>query len=380
MPSGFGGMGRGSDTRMYAPRSESSRMYASDDDDYRHGAGDAEEQERRRDEKMRKREETKVVSDTPHLQISIDKPDEDPMMGGMEEPQQEEENPNMYNPEQGAMASNMSAMAGALGTGGPDLSQALGAQTNGVMGGYRPLVATGEPMEAAWSTLMKADGKPFQQPKFEGPPGGRKPHIATSIRSKRQSRTLSPRTEHGGLTEAPLAVEMGHLGLSTKQPLRLFPAKYRQQLGQRHQRALMGNIAMPHQPHNVEQRTPTKPGFLGSGKIPRLAGEMASGKGDSKAVAKSELQEMNTLLKSAKDYLHISQLRRMIRDLKKIVERQDRMKKAPLSRGSKKNKEAGHRGETTNPQGGTDSTDSDEMSSSGMPGHVFAARGSGRVA
>ena len=380
MPSGFGGMGRGSDTRMYAPRSESSRMYASDDDDYRHGAGDAEEQERRRDEKMRKREETKVVSDTPHLQISIDKPDEDPMMGGMEEPQQEEENPNMYNPEQGAMASNMSAMAGALGTGGPDLSQALGAQTNGVMGGYRPLVATGEPTEAAWSTLMKADGKPFQQPKFEGPPGGRKPHIATSIRSKRQSRTLSPRTEHGGLTEAPLAVEMGHLGLSTKQPLRLFPAKYRQQLGQRHQRALMGNIAMPHQPHNVEQRTPTKPGFLGSGKIPRLAGEMASGKGGSKAVAKSELQEMNTLLKSAKDYLHISQLRRMIRDLKKIVERQDRMKKAPLSRGSKKNKEAGHRGETTNPQGGTDSTDSDEMSSSGMPGHVFAARGSGRVA
>ena len=380
MPSGFGGMGRGSDTRMYAPRSESSRMYASDDDDYRHGAGDAEEQERRRDEKMRKREETKVVSDTPHLQISIDKPDEDPMMGGMEEPQQEEENPNMYNPEQGAMASNMSAMAGALGTGGPDLSQALGAQTNGVMGGYRPLVATGEPMEAAWSTLMKADGKPFQQPKFEGPPGGRKPHIATSIRSKRQSRTLSPRTEHGGLPEAPLAVEMRHLALSTKQPLRLFPAKYRQQLGQRHQRALMGNIAMPHQPHNVEQRTPTKPGFLGSGKIPRLAGEMASGKGGSKAVAKSELQEMNTLLKSAKDYLHISQLRRMIRDLKKIVERQDRMKKAPLSRGSKKNKEAGHRGETTNPQGGTDSTDSDEMSSSGMRGHVFAARGSGRVA
>lgn len=458
MPSGFGGMGRGSDTRMYAPRSESSRMYASDDEDsYRHGAGDAEEQERRRDEKMRRREETKTVGDTPHLQIAIDQPEQDPMMGVMEEPQQEED-PNMYNPEQDAMASDMSAMAGALGTGGPDLSQALGAQTNGVMGGYRPLVATGEPMEAAWSTLMKeqtidicnecgqpydsirgalsrcsactenrlaqgfhaegnyemarhfaarpehsdpnwqdtieagepmdgawstlmkADGKPFQQPKFEGPPGGRKPHIATSIRSKRQSRTLSPRTEHGGLTEAPLAVEMAHLGLSTKQPLRLFPAKYRQQLGQRHQRALMGNISMPHQPHNIEQRTPTKPGFMGSGKIPRLAGEMASGKGGSKAVAKSELQEMNVLLKSAKDYLHISQLRRMIRDLKKIVERQDRMKKAPLSRGSNKNKESNHRGETTNPQGATDDPESDEMSSSGSPGHVFAARGSGRVA
>ncbi len=427
MPSGFGGMGRGSDTRMYAPRSESSRMYASDDEDsYRHGTGDAEEHERRRDEKMRKREETKTVGDTPHLQITIDKPEEDPMMGDMEEPQ-EEEDPNMYNPEQAAAQTDMSSMAGPIGIGGPNLSQAIGAQTNGVMQQF----ATGEPMDDAWSTLMKARDQSWQQPKYDGPPGGRKPHIATSIRSKRQSRTLSPRTEHGGLTEAPLAVEMGHLGLSTKQPLRLFPGKYRQQLGQRHQRALMGNIAMPHQPHNIEQRTPTLPGPMGSGKIPRLAGEMAGGKGRSKAVVKAprptdefgnelplhvqpesdkaayirymqslerqglpfppnplkpkqtmkaELQEMNTLLKSAKDYLHISQLRRMIRDLKKIVERQDRMKKAPLSRGSNKNKESNHRGETTNPQGATDDPESDEMSSSGMPGHVFAARGSGRVA
>ena len=127
----------------------------------------------------------------------------------------------------------------------------------------------------------------------------------------------------------------------------------------------MGNISMPHQPHNVEQRTPTKPGFMGSGRIPRLAGEMK----------KAELKEMGMLLKSAKDYLHISQLRRIIRDMKKIVERQDRMKK-----GSNKNKKAGHRGESTNPQGATDDPESDEMSSSGMPGHVFAARGSGRVA
>jgi len=127
MPSGNGGMGRGSDTRMYAPRSESSRMYASDDEDsYRHGTGDAEEHERRRDEKMRKREETKTVGDTPHLQITIDKPDEDPMMGDMEEPQ-EEEDPNMYNPEQAAAQTDMSSMAGPIGIGGPNLSQAIGA-------------------------------------------------------------------------------------------------------------------------------------------------------------------------------------------------------------------------------------------------------------
>lgn len=376
MPSGNGGMGRGSDTRIYAPRSESNHMYSNNDEDsYRHGIGDKEEFERKRDEKIRQKEETKTVGDTPHLRIEIDKPEEDPMMGDMGSPQ-EEENPDMYNPEQAAAQTDMSSMAGPIGIGGPNLSQAIGAQTNGVMQQF----ATGEPMEDAWSTLMKARDQSWQQPKYDGPPGGRKPHIATSIRSKRQSRTLSPRTEHGGLTEAPLAVEMGHLGLSTKQPLRLFPAKYRQQLGQRHQRALMGNISMPHQPHNIEQRTPTPPGPMGSGKIPRLAGEMAGVKSRPKAVAKSELQEMNMLLKSAKDYLHISQLRRIIRDMKKIVERQDRMKKAPLSRGSNKNKEAGHRGETTNPQGATDDPESDEMSSSGMPGHVFAARGSGRVA
>ena len=564
MPSGNGGMGRGSDTRIYAPRSESNHMYSNNDEDsYRHGIGDKEEFERKRDEKMREKEETKTVGDTPHLRIEIDKPEEEPMMEDMGSPQ-EEENPDMYNPEQAAAQTDMSSMAGPIGIGGPNLSQAIGAQTNGVMQQF----ATGEPMDlafrllkatercytcqgsgeitvpfdpntapitctncggsgvirskhpgsedegqgqvryqtvgsapvegmkleqgilvphtynapamfntrkdsdkprlsetptfagtpfggmfttsepmadawstlmknepgpppkkdsetmdeymqrisgpfgalptpprqvtaapyiqkpkvqsfdpqfqqkntselmdGAWSTLMKARDQSWQQPKYDGPPGGRKPHIATSIRSKRQSRTLSPRTEHGGLTEAPLAVEMGHLGLSTKQPLRLFPGKYRQQLGQRHQRALMGNISMPHQPHNIEQRTPTAPGPMGSGKIPRLAGEMAAVKSRPKAVAKSELQEMGMLLKSAKDYLHISQLRRIIRDMKKIVERQDRMKK-----GSNKNKKAGHRGESTNPQGATDDPESDEMSSSGMPGHVFAARGSGRVA
>jgi len=539
MPSGNGGMGRGSDTRIYSPRSESNHMYSNNDDDsYRHGIGDKEEFERKRDEKMREKEETKTVGDAPHLRIEIDKPEEDPMMGDMGSPQ-EEENPDMYNPEQAAAQTDMSSMAGPIGIGGPNLSQAIGAQTNGVMqqfatgepmdlafrllkttemcytcqgsgeidvpfdsgppitctncggsGVIRPkhpgsederqsierqlqhivgsapvegmkleqgrlepstynapvlfntrtdkdetptfggipynentYFTTGEPMDGAWSTLMKARDQSWQQPKYDGPPGGRKPHIATSIRSKRQSRTLSPRTEHGGLTEAPLAVEMGHLGLSTKQPLRLFPGKYRQQLGQRHQRALMGNISMPHQPHNIEQRTPTSPGPMGSGKIPRLAGEMASGKGRSKAVVKAprptdefgnelplhvqpesdkaayirymqslqrqglpfppnplkpeqtvkaELQEMGMLLKSAKDYLHISQLRRMIRDMKKIVERQDRMKKEV-----NKKKNTGHRGESTNPQGATDDPESDEMSSSGMPGHVFVGRGSG---
>ena len=110
MPSGNGGMGRGSDTRIYAPRSESNHMYSNNDEDsYRHGIGDKEEFERKRDEKIRQKEETKTVGDTPHLRIEIDKPEEDPMMGDTGSPQ-EEENPDMYNPEQAAAQTDMSSM------------------------------------------------------------------------------------------------------------------------------------------------------------------------------------------------------------------------------------------------------------------------------
>ena len=156
MPSGNGGMGRGSDTRIYAPRSESNHMYSNNDEDsYRHGIGDKEEFERKRDEKIRQKEETKTVGDMPHLRIEIDKPEEEPMMEDMGSPQ-EEENPDMYNPEQAAAQTDMSSMAGPIGIGGPNLSQAIGAQTNGVMQQF----ATGEPMDDAWSTLMKNEPGP----------------------------------------------------------------------------------------------------------------------------------------------------------------------------------------------------------------------------
>ena len=108
MPSGNGGMGRGSDTRIYAPRSESNHMYSNNDEDsYRYGIGDKEEFERKRDEKMREKEETKTVGDMPHLRIEIDKPEEEPTMEEpmMEEPMMEEPKVEVEQPApQGLMA------------------------------------------------------------------------------------------------------------------------------------------------------------------------------------------------------------------------------------------------------------------------------------
>ena len=49
MPSGMGGMGTGSDTRMYNPKSDAARSYVGDDEeDYRYGPGDPKEMDERR--------------------------------------------------------------------------------------------------------------------------------------------------------------------------------------------------------------------------------------------------------------------------------------------------------------------------------------------
>ena len=66
-------MGTGSDTRMYNPRSESSRMYSTDESrgDYRHGIGDPEDMERQRD-KQQAQEEADKTKDLPHIKIEVE--------------------------------------------------------------------------------------------------------------------------------------------------------------------------------------------------------------------------------------------------------------------------------------------------------------------
>ena len=155
MPSGTGGMGTGSDTRMYNPRSESSRMYSTDESrgDYRHGIGDPEDMERQRD-KQQAQEEADKTKDLPHIKIEVEHQGPDlqeplpPLPGAENEEPQMDEDENAV----GAEVSQMTGMPGSMGA---QLDQAVGARTGtgSAMGGYRPMLATGEPMDLAWRLL-----------------------------------------------------------------------------------------------------------------------------------------------------------------------------------------------------------------------------------
>jgi hypothetical protein len=500
-------MGTGSDTRMYSPRSESDHLYT-DGEDYRHGKGSPEEQDKLTDKKIQEKDEQVKTRELPHLKFNIEQSEPDmgmPMPMPPEEPQEDmmEETPM-------ANQAELSDITGSPGTGSPEASISFGAQalspygqqtimagepmniafqllkmpfhgtTEGAIeggrffggikrrglqpkspgdglpknvfftdnpvdaasyakrgaekhnsrpvmiefpesdvptqssqlpsyaGNYRTtnqtisptnfqyhygpqreegvtdeqydqqmsqwmfqmnrlqqpqvqqpqMIQQGEPMNIAFQ-LLKRDGD-FSTRQFKAPPGGRsRQKQATNMRAKRQSRTLSPRTEQGGMVNADKAVEMSHLGIDTKQPLRLFPDKYRQSLGTRAMQANRGNISLPYQGHNTERRTPFKPMAI-----------------------KSELQEMQMLVKSASGYLQLSQLRNILRDLKRAIARKESTKKAPPSgKGTSKEGEAGHRdGETTQPQGRTDNVEADEFRSAGASGHHFVSRGSGRTA
>ena len=90
-------------------------------------------------------------------------------------------------------------------TGMPDMGNlSLGAAT-GTMPAPGGMLATGEPMEDAWSSLMKSKldemgtgkDKTWSQPQFEIQPGGSNIASATSRRSKQQSRTMSPHKKRG---------------------------------------------------------------------------------------------------------------------------------------------------------------------------------------
>ena len=263
-------------------------------------------------------------------------------------------------------------------------------------------VETGEPIDDAWSSLMKAP-TPWTQKQFDNPPGGRQPWTANSRRRKIISRILSRYGSGGGLDNAPTAVERQHLGIETKQPLRLFPGQYAQYRGQQQRRRLLG-APLPFSPHGLYGERQFSPGPTGAGRLrvmpgqggqmhsqlttpqaPRMARGMSASTGMAapQSMFKAELAEIrDALLKAgpALDYLHFSQLRSMLRRMKKLMEdKEHQAKAASLGLGAK---DIGHRdGGTTNPTGGTETLNpEDDTKNWGAPGHLLVARGSGRSA
>jgi len=375
-------MSTGSDTRMYGPRSESMLGYTNDDDYYRHGIGDPKEMERVKDEKQSKKDAEEKADDLPHLKVSIPKPAPEmpPMM-----PEEEEEEPMMD--DQFKEGQQFGAMTGMPDTGNLSIGNATG--TMPAPGG---MLATGEPMEDAWSTLMKSriddmagsKDQSWKQPQYEIQPGGADISTATSRRSKLHSRFLKPAKKRG-LDKSPLAVHRTHLGIETKQPLRLFPRQYDQQTGTMDRRKLMGNVPVMPAGHGMGRESaynPKAPSMAGSGGLPIKEPRAPPIRGQS--LAKSQLQLIKSELeeiKKKKDYMQFSQIRRLLRQLKDATERQESRLKAASQGGHGKNREAGHRegqDSTTRPEGATEDMENDPKNW-GAPSTMFAARGSGRV-
>ena len=141
-------MGRGSDTRMYGPRSESDKMYSSaNEDETKYNPADPEYNEQKREEKKRKIEERKAKrAKIKHIKISAKEG-----LSGEESPTPLDDG-NKRDDER-----EMGLQGGPAGSRGTLLDLATGAKsgTGSAMSPGLP-IAMSEPMDDAWSTLLKA--------------------------------------------------------------------------------------------------------------------------------------------------------------------------------------------------------------------------------
>ena len=149
-------MGRGSDTRMYSPRSESAHMYSSaNEDGDKYSPTSPEDADKRREEKQLKEEERKLkLKDIKHIKI---KPSQG-LGSGPSLPREEGlDDGNKRDDER-----EISLQGGPAGSRGHLLDLATGAKTGtgSAMGTGNSAVRTGEPMEDAWSELLKRETHP----------------------------------------------------------------------------------------------------------------------------------------------------------------------------------------------------------------------------
>ena len=380
----------GSDTRMYAPRSESNLGYTKDPEDNPHGIGDPETMEQERDKRMLEQERQQTISDLPHLQLDVPNPNPTPPP-----PPEMPEEPVMDDDNENARGAEVSQLTGMPDTGNLSIGNATGTMPQ--PGG---MLATGEPMDAAWSELMKARKNlknmgtssvtPWKQPQYKIQPGGADISTATSRRSNLQSRHLQPH-KHRGLDKAPLSVHRSHLGIETKQPLRLFPHKYGQQMGSMQRRKWQGNIPSGHPSgHAMGPETtysPKAPKVASSAGLKistpsgvKLRGQNMGIKNTLKSEDMAGIKEDLSLIENKMSYMHFAQMRRLMRKVKEALADKERRLKAAVSSGPGEKGKAGHmegQDKTTRPTGATSTTDLPD--SWGTPSTLFAAPGSGRV-
>lgn len=276
-------MGRGSDTRMYAPRSESDRMYSSaNEDEGKYSPSSPEDLEARREKKRQQEQERKEKREKiKHVKVSSKLP-----LDGNESPMGEDDG-NKQDLER-----ELGMQGGPAGSRGHMLDMATGAKsgTGSSMGGT-PLYL-GEAMDDAWSTLLKRETRSSIEARrrrekrrefrpstgqFKRPPGGMNPAGATMRRFRARMRGIKG-GKKTGLMKPHLSVEMSHRGIATKQPMSKDPQKYRAYMGQSEARKILGNVRTTFSPHARYSERSSYAGPTGAGRLGGLlagqAGQM----------------------------------------------------------------------------------------------------------
>tara|TARA_Y100000004_G_scaffold196005_1_gene264665 strand:- start:1050 stop:2357 length:1308 start_codon:yes stop_codon:yes gene_type:complete len=252
-------MGRGSDTRMYSPRSESSTMFRYNDGEDRYNPADPRYADAQKEKKQRDQDaQEKRMRSRKHIKVKPRMLDE--FMDDDEEPE---------GPEKFDIDREVSAQTGPVGNMGALTSLATSARGPGFAYGHP--VAMGEPMELAFMLLKNfSEGtpdvsmlRPLQGPSkddddgraaeerkkwrpstgtFKKPPGGMSGGVDATDRSYKAKRRGVTRGKKTGMMEAPLSVEMEHRGVATKQPKSKDPASYREYMGQQGAMKRQGNV------------------------------------------------------------------------------------------------------------------------------------------
>ncbi len=276
-------MGRGSDTRMYAPRSESDKLYSSaNEDEDKYNPASPEYNDKKRDEKKRKEEEKKAQrSKIKHIKIRATQG-----LSGEEAPTPLDDG-NKRDDER-----EMGLQGGPAGSRGHMLDLATGAKsgTGSAMSPGLP-IAMSEPMENAWSELLKREtprtiaGRRKREARqqfrpstgqFKAPPGGMSGGVGATMRRFKAHMRGIKGGKKTGLMKPHLAVEMSHRGIQTKQPLSKDPQKYTAYRGQSEARKILGNVRTPFSPHARFGARSNMAGPTGAG---RLSGLMPNQRG-----------------------------------------------------------------------------------------------------
>ena len=366
----------GSDTRMYNPRSESS-YHEGDTSSDRYG-GNADAKERLKEKEKDEREQAKS-KDAPHIRI---KPKRKPKI--------REEDEFRSQP----IRSEMAQTTMPAGSAGTMLDTAVGAKTGtGSALGDTMANMVFRSEDEPWFGLLKDNAfarrirregqQQWKNVPFKRPPGGRFPERATRLRAAGKSRALGglKGTRRTGLDRAHLALERSHLGVKTKQPLRMFPQDYQRSKARMEMRRLFGETPFPKGTHLPRAERPSKVGVspgrrMGRPQPTHVPGvrrtpsmSLSSSMGHSPSITGSPIYRSEDKIEKkmfVPSYAELAQLRQIVTELRREVKKLSSGFKKSGDKAQESHSGNSERKKTTRPQGPTDDNPEDDPRTWGM--------------